>query len=185
MSSTPTAGTPAASSIAAIFAGARCERGCVLALQRRRRSDCDRLREHRHVSVARRGYFRAEDHARAQYPPRAERFDQRLDIAKPILHRDEYTVVRQPLGQRRRDRLGVVTLYRAQDQAERTPKLRGIVGQLQAGDSSIAEQSRNSQAVARDRLEMRSAAEQGDVVAGVMQHPADNRADRAGARDQD
>ena len=99
-------------------------------MNRGRRSDRDRLRERRHVRAPRRGNLRAEDHARAQHAPPPEPLAQRLDIAESILHRDDHAVAVQALGERIRDRFGVVTLDRAQDQTERPASRAGSSASL-------------------------------------------------------
>ena len=166
---------------------ARAFRQCrrVLAMERGRGADRDRLREDCHMRGAGRRHLGAEDHARTQHAPPPEAFAQRFDIAESVLHRDDQAVAGQSISQRIRDRFSVVTLDRTEDQIEAAGKARLIVGELHAVDGAIAEQSRNLETVARDRVHVRATAEERDVVAGVMQHPAEYRADCAGARDQD
>src|SRR5579862_7882019 len=83
-----------------------------------------------------------------------------------------------------RHRCGVVGLHRQLNQIEMTFDVRRIAREIESSSDTIAEQSADAQAVARDRLKMIRTPEQRDLVAGAAQHRADDRSDRTCARNQ-
>ena len=86
----------------------------------------------------------------------SEALDQGLDIAEPVLHRDDQAVGREhDRVMRIGHRGGVVTFTAQQDQIERPVEPRRIVGEDEtARRCRIAEEPLNAQPVARDRIEV-------------------------------
>jgi hypothetical protein len=148
------------------------------------RADQHRIGEHRHARVSRPNDLGAEDHAPAEDALRADRARRGLEVAEPVLQRQEQPVGREPRRDLRRHRGRVEGLHRHEDHAEGTRERARVGDAPESADAVLAEQAVDHEAVARDRVEVRRAPEERHRMSRPRQQAAQDRAQRAGARDQ-
>jgi hypothetical protein len=126
----------------------------------------------------------AEDDPRPEHPLGADRPARRLEIAEPVLHRDEHPIAREMRRDRERHGRGVVRLDGEQHGAERAPQLAFLARAVEALHAMDAEQAVDGEATAPHRVHVRAATEERDRPAGTREQTAHHGAEGTGARDQ-
>jgi hypothetical protein len=128
---------------------------------------------------------RAEDHARPDRALGSDGLLDRLHVAEAVLQRHHHAGRSEEGSNGGRDQLRVVRFHRKEDGVEGASELTRFARQPETGGVMLAPDPVDGETAALDRLEVRGAAEEGDVDSGLAEKATEHRAERPGSGDED